>query len=173
MTSESESRPSEAPSAQSAPEPTPSTTPDVPQTSLPSPAFPYPIDHFDVHIYFKQYNKKDVEFARNLRDEIIATFPYLRHWPFHETPRGPHLTGMFEIDVVTPIEYGTFIPWLLTKRGDLSVLIHPHLKKEYLKGKNRLEIEIDDHTKYAAWIGEKLPLDLDFQGNAERMAQIV
>jgi DOPA 4,5-dioxygenase len=47
-------------------------------------------------------------------------------------------------------DFAALVPWLMLNRGGLDVLIHPLAGNAY-----------DDHTAYAMWLGEKLPLRLD------------
>lgn len=58
---------------------------------------------------------------------------------------------MFEVNIFTPAQFGAFIPWLVTNRGPLSVLIHPNTTAEE---------EERNHTQRATWMGERIPLDL-------------
>ena len=44
----------------------------------------------------------------------------------HMKPVGPHPIAMFEVNVLNPIQFGAFLPWLVVNRGPLSVLVHPH-----------------------------------------------
>ena len=63
---------------------------------------------------------------------------------------GPHPTGMFEVDLRTPQQFAQLVPWLVTRRGEHSVLIHPHTGDG-----------LRDHTANAIWLGDKMPLILD------------
>jgi DOPA 4,5-dioxygenase len=47
-------------------------------------------------------------------------------------------------------EFPRLVPWLMLNRGGLDVLVHPLAGSAY-----------DDHTIYAMWLGDKLPLKLD------------
>lgn len=64
---------------------------------------------------------------------------------------------MFEVNVFTPAQFGSFIPWLIIWRGPLSVLVHPNTEEA---GVNALEAELRNHTQRATWMGDKLPIDL-------------
>lgn len=33
---------------------------------------------------------------------------------------------MFEVNVVTPAQFGAFVSWLVINRGPLSALVHPN-----------------------------------------------
>lgn len=76
--------------------------------------------------------------------------PELRIYKIWEQPIGPHPTGMFEVNLFTPAQFGAFIPWLVINRGPLSALVHP----------NTGDAE-RDHSQRATWMGERLPLDFD------------
>ncbi len=63
---------------------------------------------------------------------------------------------MFEVNLLSPAEFGAFIPWLTVWRGDLSVLVHPNTQED---GVEEAVSELKDHTERAIWIGERVPLD--------------
>ena len=46
-------------------------------------------------------------------------------------------------------EFSRVVPWLMLNRAGLDVLVHPLAGNAY-----------DDHTVYAMWLGDKLPLNL-------------
>ena len=79
----------------------------------------------------------------------MTLVPELRIYRVWEEPIGPHITGMFEVNLFTPAQFGAFIPWLVINRGPLSALVHP----------NTEEVE-RDHSQRATWMGERLPVDL-------------
>lgn len=54
---------------------------------------------------------------------------------------------MFEVNLFTPQQFGSFIPWLTIHRGPLSALVHPNTDDEYR-----------DHTQRAIWMGQPFPL---------------
>jgi aromatic ring-cleaving dioxygenase len=118
--------------------------------------FPEPIRSYDVHIYFWQTDAADTEKARALREEIQQKFPQFKLYKFWDTPIGPHPTGMFEVDLQSPDEFATFVPWIQVNRRGLSVLVHPNT------GRPR-----DDHTVNAIWIGEKQSLNTSKLANED------
>jgi aromatic ring-cleaving dioxygenase len=65
-------------------------------------------------------------------------------------PAGPFPTASFEVDLLTPTQFGAFVPWLMVNRGPLSALIHP----------NTMGSKVTDHVEHAMWLGEKWPLDV-------------
>ena len=72
---------------------------------------------------------------------------------------------MFEVNLLSPAEFGAFVPWLAVWRGPLSALIHPNTVPE--EGVDRFVAERRNHTQRATWMGERLPLDF---GPFEAMA---
>ncbi|KXS16629.1 hypothetical protein M427DRAFT_144694 [Gonapodya prolifera JEL478] len=126
--------------------------------------FTDPISFFDVHVYFKQYNKDETAFATKLHQTIIDTFPQIRYRPVRYEPVGPHIVGQFLLEVLAPADLGVFISWLLINRGPLSVLLHPHIHASAFPSKTNLEIQYIAHTRHTFWIGQPHPLDLTFQG---------
>jgi aromatic ring-cleaving dioxygenase len=101
---------------------------------------------YHAHVYCTHDER---ELCNQIRSALLAAVPEIAvAGPVRARPVGPHPLPMFEawfdgdyLDKVTD--------WLAAHRGHLSVLIHP------LSGS-----EIDDHTKYAKWLGTPQPLDL-------------
>ncbi len=104
---------------------------------------------FDVHVYFYPSNKEQTAFAQALWERIRRSFPELRIYKIWDRPIGPHVVGMFEVNVFTPAQFGAFIPWLVINRGPLSALVHPNTGEDER-----------DHTQRATWLGEQMPLDV-------------
>ncbi|KAF2005865.1 hypothetical protein P154DRAFT_518117 [Amniculicola lignicola CBS 123094] len=104
---------------------------------------------FDVHIYFVQSDEEETKYATELWERIRREFPELRIYRVWDRPIGPHITGMFEVNIFTPEQFGAFIPWLVINRGPLSALLHPNT-----------DDELRDHTQRATWLGQELPLHL-------------
>ena len=63
---------------------------------------------------------------------------------------------MFEVNLLSPTEFGAFVPWLAIWRGPLSVLIHPNTVEE---GASPMVAERRNHSQRATWMGERVPLD--------------
>ncbi|PBP17239.1 hypothetical protein BUE80_DR011932 [Diplocarpon rosae] len=121
---------------------------------------------FDVHVYYFQTNPSQLQFARELWTRIRLEFPELRIYRFWEHPVGPHPVAMFEVDLLTPAQFGAFIPWLVINRGPLSALLHPNTVSE--NGEHREEYR--DHTQRATWLGQPVMLDLGmFREREKRM----
>ncbi|KAF2711691.1 hypothetical protein K504DRAFT_465431 [Pleomassaria siparia CBS 279.74] len=104
---------------------------------------------FDIHIYFQQNNVEELKFATELWERIRREFPELRIYQIWAGPRGPHIIGMFEVNLFTPEQFGAFVPWLVINRGPLSALVHPNTDEEER-----------DHTQRATWMGQPIPLNL-------------
>ncbi|KAF2147231.1 uncharacterized protein K452DRAFT_293690 [Aplosporella prunicola CBS 121167] len=116
--------------------------------------FPAPITNgirggFDVHVYFLQSDEEQTNFAKQLWERVRREFPELRIYQVWDKPIGPHITGMFEVNLFTPEQFGAFIPWLVINRGPLSALVHPNTGEDER-----------DHTQRATWMGQPLPLRL-------------
>ncbi|KAK8206105.1 DOPA-like domain-containing protein, partial [Phyllosticta capitalensis] len=115
--------------------------------------FTAPIDNgvrggFDVHIYFYQTDPAQVEYATRLWERVRREFPELRTYALFPRPIGPHLVGMFEVNLFTPAQFGAFVAWLVVHRGPLSALVHPNTGDD-----------LRDHTQRATWLGEPMPLN--------------
>ncbi|KAK3303373.1 DOPA-like domain-containing protein [Chaetomium strumarium] len=112
---------------------------------------------FDVHIYYFQNNAEQSQYARELWERVRREFPELRIYTFWDRPIGPHPVAMFEVNLLTPAQFGAFIPWLAIWRGPLSVLVHPNTTEQDVPHAER---ELRNHTQRAIWMGERLPLDV-------------
>lgn len=98
----------------------------------------------------------------------IATVPELRIYSIFEGPIGPHPIAMFEVNLLSPAEFGAFIPWLSVWRGPLSALVHPNTVVAEGTSKAERAVEMrKDHTTRALWMGPEVPLDASV---FERMA---
>ena len=108
---------------------------------------PEAIHGYHAHIYFRDARER--ERALKLRETIAARFPVKlgRVW---DQPIGPHPLPMYQV-VFTPEQFGTFLPFLMTAREDLTVLVHPETGDDVI-----------DHSVFALWLGAVLPLDLEF-----------
>ncbi|KAF2101734.1 hypothetical protein NA57DRAFT_34418 [Rhizodiscina lignyota] len=104
---------------------------------------------FDIHIYFLQTDEKQLTFAKKLWERIRREFPELRVYRVWDKPVGPHMVGMFEVNVFNPEQFGAFIAWLVINRGPLSALVHPNTGDA-----------VRDHTQRATWMGEPYPLNV-------------
>ncbi|MBV8775615.1 MAG: DOPA 4,5-dioxygenase family protein [Alphaproteobacteria bacterium] len=110
-------------------------------------ADPASIDGYHAHVYYDPATTRST--AARLRQGIAAAFPGATIGSWHDEPVGPHTMAMYQV-VFGDAEFPRIVPWLMLNRGGLDVLVHP------LAGNAH-----DDHTIYAMWLGDKLPLKLD------------
>jgi aromatic ring-cleaving dioxygenase len=73
----------------------------------------------------------------------------------HEKEVGPHPMWSCQISFLAK-DFDQLIPWLEEQRQGLTVLVHG------LTGNN-----LQDHTSYAYWLGESVPLKLAMFANEE------
>jgi len=104
------------------------------------------IREFHAHVYFDSPLR---ETAEQLRAALTQRF-HVRLGAVHEGPVGPHVKPMFQV-TLAPEEFASVVPWLMVNRSGLSVLVHP------LTGDM-----VADHETHPLWMGETLPLDIDF-----------
>jgi len=118
-------------------------------TDAPTLAFADPgvITSYHAHVYYDPATTRDA--AARLREGLGAAFPSATLGSWHDEAVGPHSVAMYQV-VFGIEEFARIVPWLMLNRGDLDVLVHPLAGNAY-----------DDHTIYALWLGNKLPLRLD------------
>ena len=110
-------------------------------------ADPAIIRDYHVHVYYDPATTRAT--AERLRERVAAAFPQATLGRWHDALVGPHPRSMFQI--AFPREMlASFVPWLMLNRDGLAVLVHPETGDAYR-----------DHSEHAAWLGEKLPLNLD------------
>jgi len=108
---------------------------------------PAEITGYHAHIYYDPATTRGA--AARLREGLGAAFPAATLGSWHDEAVGPHTVAMYQVAFAAE-DFARIVPWLMLNRGDLDVLVHP------LAGN-----ALDDHTIYAMWLGEKLPLRLD------------
>lgn len=102
---------------------------------------------YHAHVYYDPATTRGV--AARVREGIAAAFPAATIGSWHDEAVGPHTVAMYQI--AFPVaDFARLVPWLMLSRQGLDVLVHPLAGDAY-----------DDHTSYAMWLGEKLPLRLD------------
>ena len=104
-----------------------------------------PVKGYHAHVYFDPATRPDAE---RLRDTLVSMFA-VKPGVFADEPRGPHPVPQFNVIFELP-EFQNIVPWLMLNHGDLNVLVHPLTESNY-----------DDHTKYAVWLGNPVPLKLE------------
>ena len=114
---------------------------------MPNFADPVTIDGYHAHIYYDPVATRGT--AARLREGIATAFPGATIGNWHDDAVGPHTVAMYQV-VFSAEAFSRLVPWLMLNRGGLDVLVHPLAGNAY-----------DDHTIYAMWLGDKLPLKLD------------
>ena len=104
------------------------------------------IEAWHVHVYFDPAGSEAA--ARRVREGLEARFPEAAFGRWHRVPVGPHPQAMYQV-AFAPALYARLVPWLMLNREGLDVLVHPETGRE-----------VADHTAHAAWLGNRLPLDL-------------
>ena len=105
------------------------------------------IKGYHAHVYYDPAATR--ERAARLREGIAAAFPAAIIGSWHDEAVGPHTVAMYQV-VFSAGEFAAVVPWLMLNRAGLDILVHPLAGNAY-----------DDHTVYAMWLGDKLPLRLD------------
>ena len=99
---------------------------------------------YHAHVYF---DAQTLDQARALCEEAGRQFK-VAIGRVHEKNVGPHPRWSCQI-AFSAREFDALVPWLDANRGGLDILVHG------LTGN-----DIDDHTKFAYWLGNAWPLDL-------------
>ena len=105
------------------------------------------ISGYHAHIYYDPARTRS--HAARLREGLGTAFPAATLGSWHDEAVGPHTVAMYQVAFAVE-DFARLVPWLMLNRGGLDVLVHPLAGNAY-----------DDHTVYAMWLGEKLPLRLD------------
>ncbi len=100
---------------------------------------------YHAHVYF---DRETLDFASRLCSEAGEKFG-LKVGRVHQKLVGPHTRWSCQI-TFSHKSFDAFIPWLDEHRGSLSVLVHA------LTGD-----DLEDHTKYAYWLGDRVELNLE------------
>jgi DOPA 4,5-dioxygenase len=110
-------------------------------------ADPTAIKGYHAHIYYDPAATRET--AARLRAGLGAAFPAATIGNWHDEAVGPHTVSMYQVAFGVE-DFPRLVPWLMLNRAGLDVLVHPLAGNAY-----------DDHTVYAMWLGDKLPLKLD------------
>lgn len=100
--------------------------------------------HYHAHVYF---DSETLTKATALCHAAGDKFG-LKVGRVHQKPVGPHTMWSCQI-LFAKADFELLLPWLDDHREGLSVLIHADT------GDN-----LADHTRYAYWLGNDVPLDL-------------
>ena len=98
---------------------------------------------YHAHVYF---NDETIDKAKVLCSQAHELFG-LEVGRMHEYPIGPHTEWSCQI-IFANKHFDVLIPWLENNRENLSLLIHAQTGND-----------LDDHTKYAYWLGDSVELD--------------
>jgi len=101
---------------------------------------------YHAHIYFDTASKAVVQRLRDGSAELFG----LQVGRMHERLLGPHPCWSCQVNF-TADDFERYIPWLDANRQGLTILIH-----------GRTGNAVEDHTDSAYWLGEEVPLNLDF-----------
>jgi len=110
-------------------------------------ADPAAITGYHAHVYYNPAATRSI--AARVREGIGIAFPDATIGSWHDEAVGPHTVAMYQVAFAVE-DFPRLVPWLMLNRQGLDVLVHPLAGNAY-----------DDHTAYAMWLGEKLPLRLD------------
>jgi DOPA 4,5-dioxygenase len=111
---------------------------------------------FHAHVYFDTMTRGTAEWVY----AALARGFGVKLGSLHGQPVGPHPKPMFQV-TLAPEEFATVVPWLMFHRSGLSVLVHP-----------TTDDDVADHDSRPLWMGEALPIDIDFlQRHAGRATQ--
>jgi aromatic ring-cleaving dioxygenase len=104
------------------------------------------ITGFHAHVYFDAATR---EKAERLREGLAPRFAVeLGRW--HDKPVGPHAMAMHQVAFAAD-QFANVVPWLMLNREGLSILVHPMTGDP-----------VEDHAVNPLWLGEQLPIDLEF-----------
>jgi aromatic ring-cleaving dioxygenase len=101
---------------------------------------------YHAHVYFDLVQR---DAAERLREAIAGQFT-AEVGRVHEKAIGPHPKPMYQV-AFAPDEFAKIVPWLMLNRTGLSILVHP-----------RTGDEPADHDVNPLWLGEHLPIDIEF-----------
>jgi len=114
---------------------------------------PSRISGYHAHVYYEDAATRAR--AAAIREALAERFSVvLGRW--RDEPVGPHPKPMYQV-AFAPAEFARLVPWLALNHQGLSVLIHPETGDDPA-----------DHSEHALWLGEKLPLDIEFLRRLER-----
>jgi DOPA 4,5-dioxygenase len=101
---------------------------------------------YHAHVYFDGAQR---EAALRLREAIAERFT-VELGRVHDKPVGPHSAAMYQVAFACD-ELANILPWLMLNRAGLDILVHP-----------RTGDDVADHSTNAIWLGDRLPVDLEF-----------
>jgi len=119
---------------------------------LPAQSFsPDNIKGYHAHVYYQCAEQRVL--AAEIRESIAARFEVeLGRW--RDQPVGPHPLPMYQVAFDKTL-LPELLPWLMSVRGSLSILVH------CTTGQN----DLLDHTAGAIWLGPQLELNTAIFGD--------
>lgn len=111
----------------------------------------YLIKSYHAHVYFDEQTKQSAISLREILKKLPSSYVYfnIKVGKIHDKPIGPHPKSMYQI-YLDHSDLSCVLETLILNRGNLDVLIHPNTDNA-----------LNDHTKNAIWLGNKLLLNLD------------
>lgn len=106
---------------------------------------PARITGYHAHVYYDAATRAA---AARLRAAIERRFS-VRMGRWHDKPVGPHPVSMYQV-AFDAAEFERIVPWLMTNRAGLDILVHPETGNAY-----------DDHVHHSLWLGRPLALVVD------------
>jgi aromatic ring-cleaving dioxygenase len=103
------------------------------------------VNGYHAHVY---YNNETKAAAKRIAEKIGHEFA-VKFGAFRDGIVGPHPIANVQI-IFTAAEFQNVVPWLMLNREGLDVLIHP-----------LTDNSVDDHSRYALWLGTPVPLRLE------------
>ena len=103
------------------------------------------LNGYHAHVY---YDAATRPIAQRLAAAIGGKFD-VKFGGFLDGPVGPHPVANLQI-IFTTAEFQNLVPWLMLNREGLDILIHP-----------LTDDSVDDHSRYAMWLGTPVPLKLE------------
>jgi DOPA 4,5-dioxygenase len=104
-----------------------------------------PVKGYHAHVYF---DAATMPAAERLRNTLVGLFA-VEAGAFADEPRGPHPVPQFNV-IFELSQFHNIVPWLMLNHEGFNVLIHPLTQSN-----------LDDHTRYALWLGTPVPLRLE------------
>ena len=108
---------------------------------------------YHAHIYYDPERTRPT--AERLCDVIGQQFQ-VQFGGFRDEPVGPHPVANAQV-IFAPEQFQPVVEWLMLHRDGLDVLIHP-----------LTDNSLDDHSRYAMWLGSPVPLKLETLRRAYR-----
>lgn len=119
---------------------------------LPAQSFnPDSICGYHAHVYYQSEEQRAL--AAEIRESIAARFDVeLGRW--RDQPVGPHPQPMYQVAFGKTL-LPELLPWLMSVRGSLSILVHCTTGQS----------DLLDHTAGAIWLGAPLELNTAIFGD--------